>query len=42
MREFEMIYRDEGSSKAVPIYRYLYDLQGKHEMFPFTSDDCAG
>ena len=31
MREFEMIYRDEVSSKAVTIYRYLYDRQGKHE-----------
>ena len=31
MREFEMIYRDEVSSKAVTIYRYLRDRQGKHE-----------
>ena len=31
MREFEMIYRDEVSSKAVTIYRYLHDRQGKHE-----------
>ena len=31
MREFEMIYRDEVSSKAVMIYRYLCDRQGKHE-----------
>ena len=31
MREFEMIYRDEVSSKAVMIYRYLHDRQGKHE-----------
>ena len=31
MREFEMIYRDEVSSKAVMIYRYLRDRQGKHE-----------
>ena len=30
-REFEMIYRDEVSSKAVMIYRYLCDRQGKHE-----------
>lgn len=32
MREFEMIYRDEVSSKAVLIYRYLRDRQGKHEL----------
>ncbi|MBQ7922880.1 MAG: helix-turn-helix domain-containing protein [Clostridia bacterium] len=31
MREFEMIYRDEVSPKAVTIYRYLHDQQGKHE-----------
>ena len=31
MREFEMIYRDEVSYKAVTIYRYLHDRQGKHE-----------
>ena len=31
MREFEMIYRDEVSCKAVLIYRYLRDRQGKHE-----------
>ena len=31
MREFEMIYRDEVSSKTVTIYRYLYARQGKHE-----------
>ena len=31
MREFEMIYRDEVSSKAVMVYRYLHDRQGKHE-----------
>ena len=31
MREFEMIYRDEVSSKAVTIYCYLHDRQGKHE-----------
>lgn len=31
MREFEMIYRDEVSSKAVTIYRYLRDRQGQHE-----------
>jgi hypothetical protein len=31
MRKFEMIYRDEVSSKAVTIYRYLHDRQGKHE-----------
>ena len=30
-RKFEMIYRDEVSSKAVTIYRYLHDRQGKHE-----------
>ena len=33
MREFEMIYRDEVSSKAVTIYRYLHDRQGKHENY---------
>ena len=31
MRAFEMIYRDEVSSKVVTIYRYLRDRQGKHE-----------
>lgn len=31
MREFEMIYRDEVSKKAVMIYRYLRDRQGRHE-----------
>ena len=31
MMEFEMIYRDEVSAKAVMIYRYLHDRQGKHE-----------
>lgn len=31
MREFEMIYRDEVSTKAVLIYRYLRDRQGRHE-----------
>ena len=31
MREFEMIYRDEVSCKAVLIYRYLRDRQGKHD-----------
>ena len=31
MIEFEMIYRDEVSAKAVSVYRYLLDRQGKHE-----------
>ncbi len=31
MKTFEMIYRDEVSTKAILIYRYLYDRQGKHE-----------
>ena len=31
MREFEMIYRDEVSTKAVLIYRYLRDRQGRHK-----------
>ena len=31
MRAFEMIYRDEVSSKAVSVYRYLLDRQGKYE-----------
>ena len=31
MRAFEMIYRDEVSSKAVAVYRYLVDRQGTHE-----------
>lgn len=31
MRDFEMIYLDEVSSKAVLVYRYLRDRQGKNE-----------
>ena len=31
MKEFEKIYHDEVSCKAVLIYRYLRDRQGKHE-----------
>ena len=31
MREFEMIYRDEVSKKAVMVYRYLRDRHGRHE-----------
>ena len=29
MRAFEMIYRDEVSAKAVSVFRYLLDRQGK-------------
>lgn len=31
MKDFETIYRDDVSSKAVLIYRYLRDRQGIHE-----------
>lgn len=31
MKEFEKIYHDEVSCKAVLIYRYLRDRQGKHD-----------
>ena len=31
MRDFEMIYRDEVTSNAVTLYRYLHDRQRKHE-----------
>jgi DNA-binding MarR family transcriptional regulator len=31
MRDFEMIYLDEVSSKAVLVYRYLRDRQGNNE-----------
>ncbi len=31
MQFFESIYNDDVSSKAVLIYRYLKDRQGKHE-----------
>ena len=30
MKAFEMIYMDEVSAKAVSVYRYLLDRQGKH------------
>ena len=31
MKAFEMIYMDEVSAKAVSVYRYLLDRQGKHD-----------
>ena len=31
MRAFEMIYRDEVSAKAVSVFRYLLDRQGKYD-----------
>lgn len=31
MKEFDMIYHDDVSNKAVLVYRYLRDRQGKHE-----------
>ena len=31
MRAFEMIYRDEVSAKAVAVFRYLCDRQGKYD-----------
>jgi len=31
MKDFETIYRDDVSSKAVLIYRYLRDRQGRHD-----------
>lgn len=31
MKDFETIYKDDVSSKAVLIYRYLRDRQGRHE-----------
>lgn len=31
MKDFETIYKDDVSSKAVLIYRYLRDRQGIHE-----------
>ena len=36
MKAFEMIYMDEVSAKAVSVYRYLLDRQGKKE-FCFVS-----
>ena len=31
MRAFEMIYRDEVTAKAVAVFRYLCDRQGKYD-----------
>ena len=42
MRAFEMIYRDEVSSKAVSVYRYLLDRQGKYEFCYISHRRMAG
>ncbi|MBR4205664.1 MAG: helix-turn-helix domain-containing protein [Clostridia bacterium] len=42
MRAFEMIYRDEVSSKAVSVYRYLLDRQGKYEFCYVSHRRMAG
>ena len=42
MRAFEMIYRDEVSSKAVSVYRYLLDRQGKNEFCYVSHRRMAG
>ena len=42
MRAFEMIYRDEVSAKAVSVYRYLLDRQGKYEFCYVSHRRMAG
>jgi Transcriptional regulators containing a DNA-binding HTH domain and an aminotransferase domain (MocR family) and their eukaryotic orthologs len=42
MRAFEMIYRDEVSAKAVAVFRYLCDRQGKYDFCYVSHRRMAG
>ena len=42
MRAFEMIYRDEVSAKAVSVFRYLLDRQGKYDFCYVSHRRMAG
>ena len=42
MRAFEIIYRDEVSAKAVSVFRYLLDRQGKYDFCYVSHRRMAG